>query len=135
MWDREGVTRGEPPQDTVCLVFLTNRKQPSLNQSVIFPHLLTNHLPPSPDPKPSLRHLSIQVPECDGIRLISTEACELLQRVPSSSEDIFKVGSVAPAALLYDAAEVGAVYVHLYSCLLSSFLVNWSFNEEQQTLT
>ncbi|RKO83180.1 Vps16, N-terminal region-domain-containing protein, partial [Blyttiomyces helicus] len=45
------------------------------------------------------------VPEIDGVRIISNELCEFLQRVPAATEDTFKPGSVAPGALLYVALE------------------------------
>eukprot|EP01103_Thecamoeba_quadrilineata_P021359 TRINITY_DN9791_c0_g1_i1.p1 TRINITY_DN9791_c0_g1~~TRINITY_DN9791_c0_g1_i1.p1 ORF type:complete len:831 (-),score=151.81 TRINITY_DN9791_c0_g1_i1:20-2512(-) len=45
------------------------------------------------------------VPDYDGIRIISQEACEFLQRVPKFTEDIFKIGSTSSSALLYDARE------------------------------
>lgn len=45
------------------------------------------------------------VPECDGVRIVSNELCEFLSRVPSSTEDIFRIGSFSPPALLFDALE------------------------------
>ncbi|KND02893.1 tethering complex subunit VPS16 [Spizellomyces punctatus DAOM BR117] len=45
------------------------------------------------------------VPEVDGVRIISDERCEFLQRVPTAIEDIFKIGSTAPGAILFDALE------------------------------
>ena len=46
-----------------------------------------------------------QIPECDGVRVVSNELCEFLSRVPSSTEDIFRIGSFSPPALLFDALE------------------------------
>eukprot|EP00762_Andalucia_godoyi_P003514 ANDGO_04278.mRNA.1 Vacuolar protein sorting-associated protein 16 homolog len=43
------------------------------------------------------------VSEVDGLRIISNTSCEFLQRVPSSLVDIFRIGSVEPSALLFDA--------------------------------
>ncbi|KAL6073866.1 Vacuolar protein sorting-associated protein 16 [Balamuthia mandrillaris] len=43
------------------------------------------------------------IPECDGVRVITNKKCEFLQKVPNVTEEIFKIGSTAPAALLYDA--------------------------------
>eukprot|EP01100_Stratorugosa_tubuloviscum_P012840 TRINITY_DN6209_c0_g1_i1.p1 TRINITY_DN6209_c0_g1~~TRINITY_DN6209_c0_g1_i1.p1 ORF type:complete len:816 (+),score=338.53 TRINITY_DN6209_c0_g1_i1:40-2487(+) len=43
------------------------------------------------------------VSECDGLRLISNSKCEFFQKVPKQIEDIFSIGSMAPAALLYSA--------------------------------
>jgi len=45
------------------------------------------------------------VPEVDGIRIISNEKCEFLQRVPDVLVNIFNIGSTSPSALLYDAWE------------------------------
>ncbi|KAI8983029.1 Vps16, N-terminal region-domain-containing protein [Pilobolus umbonatus] len=43
--------------------------------------------------------------EIDGVRIISNEKCELLQKVPTSTENIFKIGSTEPAAMLFDALD------------------------------
>ncbi|KAI8887949.1 hypothetical protein K501DRAFT_174170 [Backusella circina FSU 941] len=43
--------------------------------------------------------------EIDGVRIISNEKCELLQKVPSSTETIFKIGSTEPPAMLFDALD------------------------------
>ncbi|CAG8504867.1 16310_t:CDS:10 [Funneliformis caledonium] len=45
------------------------------------------------------------VPEIDGVRVISSDKCEFLQKVPNVTEEIFKIGSTAPAAMLFDALE------------------------------
>ena len=45
------------------------------------------------------------VAEPDCCRIITSTACELLQRVPSSAEAIRRIGSTDPAALLFDACE------------------------------
>lgn len=45
------------------------------------------------------------VSEVDGIRIISASKHEFLQKVPESTESIFRIGSTSPAALLYDAWE------------------------------
>ncbi|CAN8284876.1 unnamed protein product [Cochlearia groenlandica] len=47
----------------------------------------------------------ILIPECDGVRILSNTSLEFLQRVPDSTESIFKIGSTSPAALLYDALD------------------------------
>ena len=36
--------------------------------------------------------------ECDGVRLLSAGAHELLRRVPDALADVFRVGSTAPGA-------------------------------------
>lgn len=48
------------------------------------------------------------VTECDGVRIITNKHSQFLQRVPDSTESIFKSGSALPPALLYDAAEAFA---------------------------
>ncbi|KAI8591791.1 Vps16, N-terminal region-domain-containing protein [Geranomyces variabilis] len=45
------------------------------------------------------------VAELDGVRIISSDKCEFLQRVPTATEAIFKIGSTAPGAILFDAFE------------------------------
>ncbi|KAL9655445.1 hypothetical protein ABK040_016858 [Willaertia magna] len=43
------------------------------------------------------------VTENDGVRVITNDTCEFLQRVPDANFDIFKIGSLTPSAMLYDA--------------------------------
>ncbi|KAI5294151.1 hypothetical protein KEM52_004609 [Ascosphaera acerosa] len=43
------------------------------------------------------------VPEPDGLRLITNDACDFLHKVPRVTETIFKFGSSAPASVLLDA--------------------------------
>ncbi|KAI8327280.1 Vps16, C-terminal region-domain-containing protein [Choanephora cucurbitarum] len=43
--------------------------------------------------------------EIDGARIISNDKCELLQKVPTSTENIFKIGSTEPPAMLFDALD------------------------------
>ncbi|KAF9262262.1 vacuolar assembling/sorting protein VPS16 [Marasmius fiardii PR-910] len=45
------------------------------------------------------------VTEPDGVRVVSQDTCDLIQKVPSSSLSIFRPGSSSPAAILYDAWE------------------------------
>nr|CAD1823793.1 unnamed protein product [Ananas comosus var. bracteatus] len=45
------------------------------------------------------------IPECDGVRILSNSSMEFLQRVPDSTVSIFGIGSMSPAALLYDALD------------------------------
>lgn len=45
------------------------------------------------------------VPEADCCRIVTSTRCELLQRVPASTEAIRRIGSTDPAAMLYDAME------------------------------
>jgi len=60
------------------------------------------------------------VPEIDGLRIISSTSHELLHRVPSVVEDVFKIGSMSPGAMLYEASQEFAKgsqrtdeYIHL----------------------
>lgn len=43
------------------------------------------------------------VTEIDGIRIISNSACEFMQKVPQPTLEIFRIGSLEPAAMLFDA--------------------------------
>ena len=44
----------------------------------------------------------ILIPECDGVRIVSDNVVDFLYRVPDCMVDIYKPGSTAPSALLYD---------------------------------
>ncbi|CAM9293597.1 unnamed protein product [Phaeothamnion confervicola] len=44
-------------------------------------------------------------PEPDCCRVVSPDACEVLQRVPAATEAINRIGSTDPAAMLYDSME------------------------------
>eukprot|EP00112_Aurelia_sp_Birch-Aquarium-sp1_P019595 Seg4875.2 transcript_id=Seg4875.2/GoldUCD/mRNA.D3Y31 product="Vacuolar protein sorting-associated protein 16" protein_id=Seg4875.2/GoldUCD/D3Y31 len=46
---------------------------------------------------------SFLVQEVDGLRIIGNEKHQFLQKVPVEVEDVFKLGSVKPGAMLYDA--------------------------------
>jgi hypothetical protein len=45
------------------------------------------------------------IPELDCCRIVTSQACELLQRVPGPIESIHRIGSTDPSAMLYDAME------------------------------
>ncbi|KAJ3259192.1 hypothetical protein HK103_002839 [Boothiomyces macroporosus] len=45
------------------------------------------------------------VSEIDCARIISSEKCEVINRVPKANVDIFRIGSTSPSAILYDARE------------------------------
>ncbi|XP_022100529.1 vacuolar protein sorting-associated protein 16 homolog [Acanthaster planci] len=45
------------------------------------------------------------IPEVDGVRIVDTFTHELLQRVPVVVEEIFKIGSMAPGAMLFEASK------------------------------
>ncbi|CAI9261750.1 unnamed protein product [Lactuca saligna] len=47
----------------------------------------------------------IIIPECDGSRILSNLNMEFLQQAPASTESIFKIGSIEPTSLLYDALD------------------------------
>ncbi|XP_002734080.3 vacuolar protein sorting-associated protein 16 homolog, partial [Saccoglossus kowalevskii] len=44
------------------------------------------------------------VPELDGLRIVGRYTHDFLQRVPNMVEDVFKIGSMAPGAMLYEAS-------------------------------
>lgn len=46
------------------------------------------------------------ISETDGARIISNEKHELIQKVSDSNEEIFKIGSTKPSAILYDAYQL-----------------------------
>ncbi|MCJ1263094.1 hypothetical protein MMC22_002964 [Lobaria immixta] len=43
--------------------------------------------------------------DIDGVRLITNDICELLQKVPDTTKDVFKLGSTSPASILLDALD------------------------------
>lgn len=45
------------------------------------------------------------ISEADGVRIIGPDVCDLVQKVPASSVNIFRPGSTAPSAILFDAWE------------------------------
>lgn len=53
-------------------------------------------------PYTSFVHL---LPDIDGIRLLTNDVCDFLEKVPDSTEEVFRLGSNAPAAMLLDAAD------------------------------
>ncbi|KAF8331517.1 vacuolar assembling/sorting protein VPS16 [Cantharellus anzutake] len=46
------------------------------------------------------------ISEIDGVRIISSDRCDFLQKVPRPSEMVFKPGSTSAAAILFDALEL-----------------------------
>ena len=44
-------------------------------------------------------------PDVDGVRLVSNDACEFIQKVPEAVQDVFQLGSSSPAAVLLDAID------------------------------
>lgn len=55
----------------------------------------------------------VLVGELDGVRIISSKTQELLQEVPLVCQDIFKIASMAPGALLLEAHREYEVGTHL----------------------
>ncbi|CAD6506179.1 BgTH12-07109 [Blumeria graminis f. sp. triticale] len=45
------------------------------------------------------------IPDYDGIRLITNDACEFLQKVPEVTEEVFRFGTESAASILLDAVE------------------------------
>ena len=41
-------------------------------------------------------------PETDGLRIITNTSHEFLQKVPASNQEIFRIGSMAPGAILME---------------------------------
>jgi len=46
------------------------------------------------------------VPDIDGVRLITHDVCEFLHKVPDATEEVFRLGSTSPAAVLLDSIEL-----------------------------
>lgn len=46
------------------------------------------------------------VPDVDGVRLITSESCEFLHKVPDESEEVFKMGATSPSPVLFDSMEL-----------------------------
>ncbi|KAK4944573.1 Vacuolar protein sorting-associated protein 16 [Elasticomyces elasticus] len=46
------------------------------------------------------------VPDIDGVRLITNDACEFLRKVPDPLEEVFKLGSTSAASILVDSIEL-----------------------------
>ncbi|ORX75377.1 hypothetical protein K493DRAFT_247355 [Basidiobolus meristosporus CBS 931.73] len=45
------------------------------------------------------------ISEMDGVRIVTGDTCEFLHKVPRATEEVFKIGSTSPAAMLFDALE------------------------------
>ncbi|KAJ4290428.1 Vacuolar protein sorting-associated protein 16 [Kalmusia sp. IMI 367209] len=46
------------------------------------------------------------LPDVDGLRLLTNDVCEYLQKVPDASVDVFRIGSDSPAANLLEASSL-----------------------------
>ncbi|DAA73259.1 TPA_exp: Uncharacterized protein A8136_5184 [Trichophyton benhamiae CBS 112371] len=45
------------------------------------------------------------IPDIDGIRILTNDVCEFLHKVPDATEEVFRLGSSAPASVLLDSVE------------------------------
>ncbi|KAI9837217.1 MAG: hypothetical protein M1819_000291 [Sarea resinae] len=45
------------------------------------------------------------IADLDGVRLLTNDVCEFLQKVPDATEEVFRFGSISPASVLLDAVE------------------------------
>jgi hypothetical protein len=45
------------------------------------------------------------VPDVDGLRVITNDVCEFIQKVPEASEEVFRLDSTSPGSVLLDAVE------------------------------
>lgn len=54
------------------------------------------------EPYSSFVHL---LPDVDGVRILASDVCELLQKVPDSTKDVFRSVPPSPASILLDAIE------------------------------
>lgn len=45
------------------------------------------------------------IPDHDGVRLITNDVCDFLQRVPGVTDEVFSYGTESPASILLDAVE------------------------------
>lgn len=45
------------------------------------------------------------IPDIDGLRVLTNDVCEFVQKVPEASEEVFRLGSTSPGSVLLDAVE------------------------------
>ncbi|RYP71669.1 hypothetical protein DL771_004620 [Monosporascus sp. 5C6A] len=45
------------------------------------------------------------IPDHDGVRLLTNEVCDFLQKVPNVTDEVFRYGTESPASVLLDAVE------------------------------
>lgn len=45
------------------------------------------------------------VPDIDGIRMLTNDVCDFVQKVPDASEEVFRLGSTTPGSVLLDAVD------------------------------
>lgn len=46
------------------------------------------------------------IPDVDGVRLLTSDVCEFLHKVPDPTEEVFKLGSTSSASVLLDSIEL-----------------------------
>lgn len=49
--------------------------------------------------------LCSQFPDHDGVRLITNDVCDFLQKVHEVTDEVFRFGTESPASILLDAVE------------------------------
>ena len=45
------------------------------------------------------------IPDVDGLRVVTNDVCEFIQKVPEASEEVFRLDSTSPGSVLLDAVE------------------------------
>ena len=45
------------------------------------------------------------LPDVDGLRVLTNDVCEFVQKVPEASEEVFRLGSTSPGSVLLDAVD------------------------------
>ncbi|KAK0326189.1 Vacuolar protein sorting-associated protein 16 [Friedmanniomyces endolithicus] len=65
-------------------------------------HLIGPNGPASKFYYDSFMHL---LPDIDGIRVLTGDTCDFLQKVPDPTEEVFRLGSTSPASVLLDALQ------------------------------
>ncbi|ESO96565.1 hypothetical protein LOTGIDRAFT_115951 [Lottia gigantea] len=83
------------------------RRPQQLSWYVIFKHLykLYSLYIPKPIVRYNFDSFVYLVQEEDGLRIIGNEVHQFLQKVPNVTEQIFKIGSMEPGAMLYEASK------------------------------
>lgn len=47
----------------------------------------------------------LTIQDIDGVRVLTNNVCEFLQKVPDVTEDVFRFGAQSPASILLDAVQ------------------------------
>ena len=72
-------------------------------------------------------------PENDGVRIITNSTHEFLQKVPQANQEIFRIGSMAPGAILVEvctsfnffSSSCLALFIYLFFCMTFRLLGNF----------